>query len=124
MHERDPRGILKPLDLALRLATLAGDKIATETVILDLREVGAFTDFFVICSAANERQTRAISEHVREQLKRDDVLPRGVAGESESSWILLDYLDAVLHVFTPAAREFYGLEELWGDVPEIDVAAG
>ena len=86
--------------------------------------MGAFTDFFVICSGANERQTRAISEHVREQLKRDELLPNGAAGEQEGSWILLDYLDAVLHVFTPAAREFYGLEELWGDVPEIDVAAG
>lgn len=118
------RGILKPLDLALRMAALAGDKVATDTTVLDLREVGAFTDFFVICSGANERQTRAIGKHVREQLKADGVLPRGAAGESEGTWILLDYLDAVLHVFTPAAREFYGLEELWGDVPEIEVATG
>ena len=117
------RGILNPLDLARRLAAVAEDKVATDTVILDLRGVGAFTDFFVICSGANDRQTRAIAEHVRLQLKEDGVAPRGAAGEREGTWILLDYLDAVLHVFTPAAREFYGLEELWGDVPEIELAA-
>ena len=118
------RGILKPLDLARRLATVAEDKGATDTLILDLREVGGFTDFFVICSGANDRQARAIADHLRQQLKAEGIVPRGVAGEREGTWILLDYLDAVVHVFTPAAREFYGLEELWGDVPEIEVAAG
>ena len=118
------RGILKPLELASRVAALAGDKLATDTLVLDLREVGGFTDFFVICTGANDRQARAVAEHVRERLKAEGVMPRGAAGERDGTWILLDYLDAVLHVFTPAARQFYGLEELWGDVPEIEVAAG
>ena len=118
------RGILKPLELARRLAEVAGDKLAADTIVLDLREVGGFTDFFVICTGANDRQTRAIAEHMREQLKAAGVTPRGAAGERDGTWILLDYLDAVVHIFTPAARAFYGLEELWGDVPEIELAAG
>ncbi len=117
------RRILTPLELARRLAHLAEEKAATDILVLDLRGVGGFTDFFVICTGANERRTRSIAEHLREQLKAEETVPRGAAGERDGAWILLDYLDAVLHVFTPAAREFYRLEELWGDVPEIEVAA-
>jgi ribosome-associated protein len=96
-------------------------------LILDMRLVVSYTDFFVICTAANPRQARAIADEVRERLKQEDrVLPRRVAGEREATWILADYLDAVLHVFTPEARSYYRLEELWGDVPsvELEVAAG
>ncbi len=107
----------------MRVAELVDEKAAGDTLVLDLREVGAFTDFFVICSGANERQTRSIAQHVREQLKVGGTIPRGAAGERDGSWVILDYLDVVLHVFTPAAREFYGLEELWGDVPEIELVA-
>jgi len=107
----------------LRVAGLVEEKAAADTLVLDLREVGAFTDFFVICTGANERQTRSIAEHVRERLKADGTIPTCTAGERDGSWILFDYLDVVLHFFTPAARAFYGLEELWGDVPEIELVA-
>ena len=94
-------------------------------MILDLRPVCAYTDFFVLCTGRNSRQTKAIHDEVRERLKSDErVGPRAVEGVREGDWILMDYLDVVLHVFTPETRDYYGLEELWGDMPsvELDVA--
>ena len=91
-----------------------------------MRPVCIYTDFFVICTGQNPRQTKAIYDAVHEGLKHDGrVLPRSVDGTSEGSWIVADYLDVVLHVFTPESRAFYGLEDLWGDVPseEVGVAA-
>jgi ribosome-associated protein len=89
-------------------------------VILDMRPVASYTDYFVVCSGQNPRQTRAIYEQVHEALKRDErLLPRHVSGEKEATWILADYLDVVFHVFTPEARAYYRLEELWGDVPSV-----
>jgi ribosome-associated protein len=86
--------------------------------------VCTYTDYFVICTGQNTRQTKAIYDAVREDMKKAERLtPRTVAGERESSWILADYLDVVLHVFTPEAREYYRLEELWGDVPSVELAA-
>lgn len=89
-----------------------------------MRPVCSYTDYFVICTGQNPRQTKAIYDSVREEMKRSERLtPRTVAGEREASWILADYLDVVLHVFTPEAREYYRLEELWGDVPSVELAA-
>lgn len=76
----------------------------------------------MICSGRNARQAQAIAGEVREALKRDEgLLPRNAAGEREGSWILLDYLDVVVHVFTPEARVFYALEELWHDAPRLEL---
>jgi ribosome-associated protein len=89
-----------------------------------MRPVCSYTDYFVICTGQNPRQTKAIYDAVREEMKHAERLtPRTVAGEREASWILADYLDVVLHVFTPEAREYYRLEELWGDVPSVELAA-
>jgi ribosome-associated protein len=89
-------------------------------VILDMRPACSYTDYFVVCT----RQAKAIYDEVREGLKRETgSIPRHVHGERDASWILADYLDVVLHVFTPEAREYYRLEELWGDVPSVEVAA-
>ncbi len=93
-------------------------------MILDLRPVCVYTDFFVLCTGRNPRQTKAIFDEVRERLKADDGMsPRAVEGVGEGNWILVDYLDVVLHVFTPEARAFYALEDLWGDVPSVELAA-
>jgi ribosome-associated protein len=92
-----------------------------------MRPVCIYTDFFVICTGQNARQTRAIYDEVHDRLKADDgLLPRSVDGQGEGTWIVADYLDVVLHVFTPDARAFYRLEELWGDVPAeaVEAAAG
>jgi ribosome-associated protein len=82
-----------------------------------MRDVVTYTDYFVICSGRNPRQAKAIGEEIRERLKRDRVVPRRVDGERHGEWILLDYLDVVVHVFTPDARAYYRLESLWGQVP-------
>ena len=91
-----------------------------------MRPVCTFTDYFVIASGRNPRQTAAIWEEIHGRMKHDErILPRTIDGTQEGSWILADYLDVVLHVFTPEARQYYKLEELWGDVPavELDAAA-
>jgi ribosome-associated protein len=89
-----------------------------------MRPVCTYTDFFVICTGQNVRQTKAIFSQVHERLKREDrLIPRSTDGERESSWIVADYLDVVLHVFTPETRQYYRLEQLWGDVPSIAVEA-
>jgi ribosome-associated protein len=93
-------------------------------LILDMRPVCSYTDYFVVCTGSNPRQAKAIYDEVREGMKREEkLLPHHVHGEREASWILADYLDVVLHVFTPEARSYYRLEELWGDVPSVEVAA-
>ena len=107
--------------LANRLAEIASDKKARDIRVLDLRGVAGYTDYFVICSGGTERQTKAIHDAVYEEMKRDGVLPRSVEGAREARWILMDYLDAVVHVFTPEARGFYRLEQLWGEVPARSV---
>jgi ribosome-associated protein len=115
---------LTPIALARRIAELAQEKLAADVVILDMRPVCSYTDFFVVCSGQTSRQTKAVYDEVRETLKREErLVPRSVAGERQATWILADYLDVVLHVFTPEAREYYRLEELWGDVPSVELAA-
>lgn len=91
-----------------------------------MRELVAYTDYMVICSGATPRQTKAIADEVRRELKDEHgVLPRRVEGEAEGEWILLDLLDVVVHVFTPQARDFYRLDRLWGQAPreEFEAAA-
>jgi ribosome-associated protein len=117
---------LTSLEQARRIAGLAQEKLARDVVILDMRPVCSYTDFFVICTGQNPRQTAGIYDEVHAQMKRDDVrlLPRSVDGQREATWIVADYLDVVLHIFTPDARDYYRLEELWGDVPSVEVATG
>jgi ribosome-associated protein len=89
-----------------------------------MRPVCTYTDYFVVASGQNPRQTKAIYDEVRERLKRENrLVPQTVEGDREATWIVADYLDVVLHVFTPEARAFYRLEELWDDVPAIQVEA-
>jgi ribosome-associated protein len=89
-----------------------------------MRSVCDYTDYFVIATGKNGRLTKAVHDEVYATLKRDAKLtPRSSSGMPEASWIVDDYLDVVLHVFTPDAREYYRLEELWSDVPAVDVDA-
>jgi len=115
---------LTPIEHARRIAGLAQEKLAQDVLILDMRPVCSYTDFFVLATGQNPRQTKAIWDEVHVRLKQDErALPTSVAGEPEGRWIVADYLDVVLHVFTPEAREYYRLEELWGDVPSIELDA-
>jgi len=111
--------------LARRLAELADSKKAEDVVALDMRGLVSYTDFLVICTARNERQAGAIVEEVEVRLKRDEgLLSGGAEGEGSAGWVLLDYLDAVLHVQTPDARDRYRLEELWREAPRLDLGLG
>jgi len=108
--------------LARRLAEVADSKGAAEIVVLDMRRLVSYTDYLAICTARNERQARAIVDEVRLKLKNEDgLLPGGTDGEGAAGWIVLDFLDAVLHVFTDEARRRYQLEDLWREAPKLDL---
>jgi ribosome-associated protein len=114
-HKQD---ISDPAALARVIAEFAADKKAIDVAELDLRGVLGYTDFFVVCSGNTDRQAKAIHDGIHLGLKKDyGVLPRRVEGLTEARWILMDYLDVIVHVFTPEAREFYRLEQLWGEAP-------
>jgi ribosome-associated protein len=98
----------------------ARDKKATGVVVLDLKKAGAFTDYFVICSAANPRQVQAIADAVETALKGQKQRPSLVEGYARAEWVLLDYFDFVVHVFSKHARDFYGLDRLWGSATRIE----
>jgi ribosome-associated protein len=111
--------------LARRLAALADSKKAEDIVVMDMRGLVAYTDFLAICTARNERQAKAIVDEVRLQVKGETgLLPGGVDGTGQAGWIILDYLDCVLHVFTEEARERYQLEDLWREAPRLEVEFG
>ena len=113
---------LEPEALADRIAAIAADRKAADVRVIDVRGLVSYTDFLVICTGNTDRQTKAIHDAVHKELKDDaGLLPRRVEGEREARWILMDYLDCVLHVFTPEAREFYRLEQLWGEAPSTTV---
>jgi ribosome-associated protein len=125
----EPRSITQkqdatdPAALARLIADFAADKKAIDIAELDLRGVLGYTDFFVVCSGNTDRQTKAIHDGIHYGLKKDHgLLPRRVEGLGEARWILLDYLDVVVHVFTPDARDFYRLEQLWGEAPKRALA--
>jgi ribosome-associated protein len=112
---------MSPERLATTIAAHAADKKASDIAALDLRAVAGYTDFFVICSGNTDRQTKAIHDAIHLGLKKEHgLLPQRVEGVAEARWILMDYLDVVVHVFTPDTRAFYRLETLWGDVPRRD----
>jgi ribosome-associated protein len=99
-----------------RVVRAALDKKAEDLVVLDLRQSGGFTDFFVICTGANPRQIAAIADSIRDVLKKEfDERPALAEGIDRSEWVLLDYFDFVVHIFSRDCREFYGLERLWGN---------
>lgn len=104
--------------MAAAIAEYASDKKAIEIVELDLRGILGYADYFVICTGNTDRQVKAIHDGIHIGMKQDhDLLPRRVEGLPQAHWVLMDYLDVVVHVFTPETREFYRLEQLWGEAP-------
>jgi ribosome-associated protein len=106
-----------------RAMSAAEDKKALDLVVLDLRKAAGFTDFFVICSGANVRQIRAIADGIVEALGEDGTKPAHVEGYDRSEWILIDYFDFIVHVFSRETRIFYGLERLWGNAERIEATS-
>lgn len=108
--------------LARRIAAIVDAKKAEDLVALDVRGLVSYTDFLVICTARNERQAKAIHDEVYIRLKQDsERLPGSVEGQAEARWVLMDYLDCVLHVFVPELRARYRLEVLWGEAPRLEL---
>jgi ribosome-associated protein len=119
MSAREPAGVeeLRGEALVDRIAAVASDRKAIDIRVLDVRGMVGYTDFFLICSGNTERQTKAIHDAIHTDLKAVGVLPRRVEGQREARWVLMDYLDCVVHIFTPDARQFYRLDQLWGEAP-------
>lgn len=116
---------LSPEALTGAIVDLAADRKALDIVQLDLRTMIGYTDYFVVCSGRSERQTRAIHDAIYEGMKSAyGRLPERVEGLPGARWILMDYLDVVVHVFVPEAREYYRLEQLWGEAPALAIGAG
>jgi ribosome-associated protein len=109
-------------ELVRRIAAIADDKLAEDLVALDVRELVGYTDFLLICTARNERLAKTIGDEVRVRLKREQgLVATRVEGEAEARWLLLDYLDCVVHVMVAEMRERYRLEQLWGEAPRLDL---
>jgi len=106
-----------------RAIAAAEDKKVRDLVVLDLRKAAGFTDFFLIGTGGNARQIRAIADSVIEALAADGSKPAHVEGYDRSEWILLDYFDFIVHIFTEETRLFYGLERLWGNADRVDINA-
>jgi ribosome-associated protein len=105
---------LEPDALARRIVDIASDKQAADIVLLDLRPITEIADYFVICSGGSERQLQAIQRDITDALRNEDrIRPTHVEGSPDSGWVLMDYSDVVVHIFSPSQREYYNLEELW-----------
>jgi ribosome-associated protein len=111
-----------PYDVKIAL-TAAEDKKAIDLLVLDLKKSSAFTDFFVICTGANVRHVQAIADGIQDALAQKGLTPALTEGYEHAQWILIDYFDFIVHVFSPAMREYYGLERLWGDAKKIEIDA-
>ena len=106
-------------DAVVRAIEAARDKKAVDLAVLDLRHLSSFTDFFVICSGQNVRQVQAIADAVEDALRKEHVRPAHVEGFARADWVLLDYFDFVVHVFSTERRSFYALERLWGSAEHV-----
>jgi len=118
---------LKPLDSVQKVFLCAQavlDHKAIDLVILDVKRVSSFTDYFIICSGTSDRQVQAIATHVEEKLGKEALHPIGVEGKTQGRWVLLDYGDVVIHIFQQPVREFYDLERLWADARRVAWPSG
>jgi len=115
---------LRSMGRELRTAIAASkERKAGDLVVLDLRGLANFTDFFLLATGSSSRQLRAIADAIEEQLARNSVKPDHVEGYTHGDWILMDYVDFIVHVFTPRSRAYYNLERLWGDAARLAIAS-
>lgn len=115
----EPAPFKPPVPVA-RAAELALERKAEDVLILDLRGISSATDFFVIATGRSDIQVKAVSDHIIEESKKEGQRPDHVEGIRTGRWVLMDFIDFVVHVFHPEAREFYQLETLWGDAPSLE----
>jgi ribosome-associated protein len=115
--------VLSPKELALRAAAVALDNKGVDVVVLSLKGVSDMTDFFVIASGTSDTHVRALGEHIQDELRKDGTKAAHVEGIQQGRWVLLDYVDFVVHLFHPSLRDFYQLERLWSDAQVVPVTA-
>ena len=116
--------VLETIGPELRLAIEASlAKKAGDVVVLDLRGLASFTDFFLLCTGRSNRQLKTISDAIEEALTKSRVKPNHIEGYPHGDWLLMDYVDFVVHVFTPRSRSHYDLERLWGDAGRLEIAS-
>jgi ribosome-associated protein len=108
--------------LASRSADLMLDKKAKEIIIMDLRGLTSVTDFFIVCTGESDLQIKAIVDHLKDTLLKEKTRPSHIEGYDKLSWVLIDYVDVVAHVFLPEVRNYYGLERLWADANITEVS--
>jgi ribosome-associated protein len=119
-----PSASLNPERILADIGELASDRKAENVVAIDLRGMVGYADYLLICSGRSDRQAKGIHDAIHQGMKeRHALLPRRVEGFTEGRWILIDYLDVVVHVFTPDTREHYRLEQLWGEAPKVELPA-
>ena len=106
-------------DVAVAAARAAAEKQAEDIVVLDVHELIVITDFFVVCSGSTDRQVKSVVEEVEKELRERGLRPVRREGEREARWVLLDYVDVVVHVFADEERDYYDLERLWRDAPRV-----
>jgi ribosome-associated protein len=111
---------MSPLQIARLCAQVADDKKGEEIVSLDLREISSVTDFFVIVSGQSEPHLKAIRNEIELRLKKEGIHPHGIDGFPQSQWVVMDYVDVIVHIFSKDRREFYALEQLWGDARRVE----
>jgi ribosome-associated protein len=122
--EGSTRSVLEPSDLPDPVASAleaALDRKGRELMVLDLRGLSTATDYFLIATGTSDVHVRSVAEHIIDELKRAGTRPDHVEGLPGGRWVLIDYIDFVVHVFHPAARDFYQLERLWGDADRLDL---
>ncbi|MEW6129444.1 MAG: ribosome silencing factor [Acidobacteriota bacterium] len=122
---RNPKEIANALEIedAVQIAAqAASDKKAQDLVVLDLREVASFTEYFIICNGNNQRQVQAIADEIEKRLREAGKRPLHIEGFTNAEWILMDYGDFIVHVFADAARRFYDLERLWRDAKRVQLS--
>lgn len=110
-------------ELTKYIAELMLEKKAHDITIMDLRQITSMTDYFLICSADSNTQVKAIVDHFDNALREDGVKPYHIEGYAGQSWVIVDYIDVVVHVFLPTARDYYGLEKLWADAETTIIAS-
>jgi ribosome-associated protein len=114
---------LETEEAVMLAARAASDRKAADMVILDLRDVAQFTEYFLICTANNSRQVQAVTDAIEESLRQAGKRPSHIEGYTAAEWVLLDYGDFIAHVFSPASRRFYDLERLWRDAKQVPLPA-
>ena len=110
---------LEAIDIAHKVVEIASDKQAMDVVLLDTRGICSFADYFVMCSCDTSRQMNAIYDEIAKSLKSEDILPHHHEGAVDSGWLLLDYGDVIVHIFSLAEREYYQLEQLWSQASPV-----